>query len=231
MDGAAQPAAPPRPTDAEFFHSHVFPDGEVVSGIKPLNVLQAEADVVHRFSMAGKSVLDVGAWDGFQSFEAERRGAARVLATDHFCWNGPGWADKRGFDYAKFKFGSRVEELEIDVPDITPEALGGTFDVVLFLGVLYHVKDPLVCLERMAAVTAECLIVETETAFDLIPWPVMRYYKRYELNDDPTNYWAPNKLCLTTMLQELGFTRFEIAPTPFHKQSWKRGRIIMHAFR
>ena len=117
------------------------------------------------------------------------------------------------------------------MPDITPEAIGGQFDVVLFLGVLYHVKDPLICLERMAAVTGECLIIETETALDILPWPVMRYYKRYELNDDPTNYWAPNKLCLTTMLQELGFTRFESVPTPFHKVNWKRGRIIMHAFR
>ena len=138
--------------------------------------------------------------------------------------------DLTGFAAARRIYGSRVEYVQANVYDLDHARLG-TFDVVLFLGVLYHVKDPLTCLERMAAVTGECLVVETETAFDLIPWPVMRYYKRYELNDDPTNYWAPNKLCLTTMLQELGFTRFEIAPTPFHKQSWKRGRIIMHAFR
>ena len=53
-------------------------------------------------SLAGRSVLDVGAWDGFFSFEAERRGAKRVLATDSFVWRGEvEWADKSGFDLAK----------------------------------------------------------------------------------------------------------------------------------
>src|SRR5215831_10985883 len=42
--------------------------------------------------LRGKTVLDIGAWDGLFSFEAERRGAARVLATDSFCWNGRGGA-------------------------------------------------------------------------------------------------------------------------------------------
>src|ERR1051326_1573020 len=49
--------------------------------------------------LRGLSVLDIGAWDGFFSFEAERRGAKRVLATDHFCWSGPGWGTKDGFDF------------------------------------------------------------------------------------------------------------------------------------
>lgn len=51
--------------------------------------------------LKGSSVLDIGAWDGFFSFEAERRGASRVLATDDFCWSGPGWGTKNGFDLAR----------------------------------------------------------------------------------------------------------------------------------
>ena len=93
MDGGhAQVSETGTPTAPEaWFHSHVFPDGEAVRGEKPIEVLRKEADVVFRHGVAGKSVLDIGAWDGWFSFEAERRGASRVLATDHYCWGGPGW--------------------------------------------------------------------------------------------------------------------------------------------
>src|SRR5437016_13405957 len=88
-------------------------------------------------SFAGKTVLDIGAWDGFFSFEAERRGAKRVLATDSFVWRGHvDWANKSGFDLAKQALRSNVEEMEIDVLDLSPSTVGA-FDGVLFLGVLY----------------------------------------------------------------------------------------------
>src|SRR6185437_10792367 len=92
-----------------WFHSFTLPDGEAMAGQKPADVLRQEADVIFRHPVAGKSVLDIGAWDGFFSFEAEKRGAARVLATDHFCWSGPGWGTKAGFDYVHGKLGSKVE--------------------------------------------------------------------------------------------------------------------------
>ena len=112
-------------------------------------------------SLAGQSVLDVGAWDGFFSFEAERRDAQRVLATDSYVWNGShDWASKQGFDLAKAALGSKVEELEIDVLELAPEKIG-TFDMVLLLGVLYHMKHPLLALERVASVTGKMLILET----------------------------------------------------------------------
>jgi len=78
----------------------------------------------------GMSVLDIGASDGFYSFEAERRAAKRVLATDHFCWSGPGWGTKAGFDLAHKALGSKVESLDIDVMDLAPERVG-TFDLAL----------------------------------------------------------------------------------------------------
>ena len=216
--------------DITWFHSHAFPDGERTEGVKPADVLAKEAEVIFRHGVAGKSVLDVGAWDGYFSFEAERRGAARVLATDHFCWSGEGWGTKAGFDHAHARFGSKVDTLDIDVPDISPETVG-TFDVVLFLGVLYHLKDPLKGLFQMASVTREMLVVETETAFDILPWPVMRYYEGTELNNDPTNFWAPNSKCLEAMFRDVGFTRFEFAVHPILKPHWKRTRMIAHAWR
>jgi len=226
-------AAPP----ITWFHSHAFPDGERTDGIKPAPVLAQEADAIFGYGVKGKSVLDIGAWDGYFSFEAEKRGASRVLATDHFCWSGPGWGTKAGFDYAHEKFGSKVETLDIDVPAIAPETVG-TFDVVLFLGVLYHVKDPFACLERVASVTNEMMVIETESAFDPFPWPLMRFYEGTSLNNDPTNFWAPNKACLEAMFREIGFKKTVIKRHPCVRPSWrhpdlywKRNRVIMHAWR
>jgi tRNA (mo5U34)-methyltransferase len=213
-----------------WFHSFSLPDGEQTRGVKPADVLAAEAGAIFRHPVAGKSVLDVGAWDGFFSFEAEKRGAARVLATDHFCWSGPGWGTKAGFDHVHAKLGSKVETLDIDVPQISPETVGA-FDVVLFLGVLYHVKDPLKCLEQVASVATERLVIETETALDILPWPVMRFYEGTELNHDPTNFWAPNRRCLEGMLREVGFPRAEFAVHPTHKRNWRRTRMVVHAWR
>jgi tRNA (mo5U34)-methyltransferase len=90
-------------------------------------------------SLEGKSVLDVGAFDGFFSFESERRGAARVVASDEYCWSQPGdpMTDGRGFDIAHWALQSRVEKRWMAVEQISPETVG-TFDVVLSLGVLYH---------------------------------------------------------------------------------------------
>jgi tRNA (mo5U34)-methyltransferase len=223
--------------DITWFHSHAFPDGERTAGIKPAEVLAKEADAIFHYGVAGKSVLDIGAWDGYFSFEAEKRGASRVLATDHFCWSGPGWGTKAGFDHAHKRLNSKVESLDIDVPQISPETVG-SFDVVLFLGVLYHVKDPFASLERVASVTSEMMVVETESAFDPFPWPLMRFYEGTELNNDPTNFWAPNKACLEAMFRELGFKRTEIKRHPCVRPSWrhpdlywKRNRVILHAWR
>lgn len=179
------------------------------------------ADVVFRLGVAGRSVLDVGAWDGFYSFEAERRGAARVLATDHFCWSGEGWGTKQGFYYAHARLGSRVESIDIDLPDLDPSALG-TFDIVLVLGVLYHLRDPYAGLATAAAMTHDLLIVETVTACNILPLPVMRFYLGNELGNDPTNFWAPNVMCLRRLLKDLGFGRIDIVRNTFCEPHMRR---------
>jgi tRNA (mo5U34)-methyltransferase len=165
--------------------------------------------------LSGKTVLDVGAWDGFFSFEAERRGAARVLATDYFAWHGDNWSSKEGFDLARRTLGSKVEDADIDVLDLRPQTIG-TFDVVLLLGVLYHMRHPLLALERVASVTGEQLILETHVDLTWLRRPAMAFYPGLELAWDPTNWWGPNPAAVKAMLHVVGFRRVEIV-TP---NSW-----------
>jgi tRNA (mo5U34)-methyltransferase len=87
---------------------------------------------------SGKSVLDIGCWDGKWSFYAERRGAARVLASDDATQN---WGRSEGLLLAKELFGSAIET-KLDVSIYALDQLGETFDVILCLGVYYHLIDP-----------------------------------------------------------------------------------------
>lgn len=160
--------------------------------------------------LTGKTVLDVGAWDGLFSFTAEQRGASRVLATDWFCWDGPGWGTKECFELARELLGSNVEDLSIDVMDLSPEALGGTFDVVLFLGVLYHLRGPMLALEKVASVTGELLVVNTQLGMMDVEQPAAAFYPGSELGNDPTNWWAPNVPCVVGMLTAVGFSDVEV---------------------
>ena len=183
-------------------------------------------------SFRGLSVLDVGAWDGFFSFEAERRGAARVVASDYYSWHGTGWdtgEGKAGFELARRALGSRVEDVSLDVFDLTPESVG-TFDVVFFLGVLYHVKNPLLALERMAALTRQLLIVETVVDMVGIRRPAAAFYPGKELNGDPTNWWAPNIPAAEGMLRVAGFSNVRTV-TPQRSGPYRVARALSHWLR
>lgn len=178
--------------------------------------------------LSGKAVLDVGAWDGFFSFECERRGAARVLAADHFAWRRNTWSDKRGFQLAREALGSNVEDVEIDVMDLSAEAVG-RFDLVLFLGVLYHLRHPLLALERVASVTAGQLILETHVDLTWLRRPAMAFYPDMELAWDPTNWWGPNPQAVEAMLRAAGFSRIEqVSPS---SPAYRAARTVSRAGR
>jgi tRNA (mo5U34)-methyltransferase len=165
-------------------------------------------------SFKGKSVLDVGAFDGFFSFEAEKRGAKRVLATDSYAWSeSHHWASKQSFDLAKTTLNSKVEEMIIDVLELSPERVG-MFDVVLFLGVLYHMKYPLMALERVASVTREMIVLETLVDMLHYSQPAVAFYPDDEMFGDATNWHGPNPAAVKAMLHEVGFNRVEIVSGP-----------------
>jgi len=230
-------------SDVSWYHTIELAPGVWTPGIdhtpKRIEGLALPSD------LSGWSVLDVGAWDGALSFEAERRGATRVLATDSFCWGGEGWGTKQGFEFARRARGSRVEDLEIDVLDLSPE-LVGTFDLVLFVGVLYHMRHPLLALEHVASVTGRLLVLDTHVSLLNEEEPLLRFYPGSELADDATNWFGPNPAAVDAMLRTVGFSRLEprvVTPTgqdgaparPWRRRTAVRdphqGRYTVHAWR
>ncbi len=186
-----------------WWHSIDLGQGQVTPGVHSQEELH---DNFRRFvlpdDLRGKRVLDIGCWDGFYSFESERRGA-EVVAVD--CWR------PENFFRAKAALGSRIEFHELSVYDVTPARLG-TFDIVLFLGVLYHLRHPLLALERVCELTRETAIVESHVVDNLFPTnhPIMEFYEEDELGGQFDNWWGPNRACLSRMLRASGFARTEV---------------------
>ena len=177
----------------------------------------------------GASVLDIGCWDGFFSFDAVRRGASRVLASDHFAWSRkPGaWGDRRAFELARMHLAPQVEMLDADIDALVAQ-LPGVFDFVLFSGVLYHLRHPLKTLEQIAPLVGETLVIETHLAALDIDQPAMIFYPGSELAGDATNWWGPNVACVEALLRDVGFSVIDYQPHSFYSEQ-RRG--IFHAQR
>ena len=128
--------------------------------------IEAELD---KIDFTNKAVLDIGCWDGYWSFYSERRGAARVLATDDRSQN---WTGSAGFDLAKELFKSSVESnLALSVYDLGK--LETKFDIILCLGVFYHLLDPFYAFAQIRHRCHEHSIVvfEGDAFFGLIETP------------------------------------------------------------
>jgi tRNA (mo5U34)-methyltransferase len=195
--------------------------------------------------LTGKTVLDIGAYDGFFSFEFERRNAKRVLAIDSYSWD-----HQRGLDCflaAREYFKSNVEYRRLDVSDVSPEGIG-QFDLVFCAGVLYHLEDPLLDLKRIRSVTRQQLILETDSLIPAVheSYPLITQYSGdaredalpsrldFDMGAVPTVSWVAYALHLA------GFDRQEVVYTPSFRWLKKiaalvtnrpqHGRLIVHAF-
>jgi tRNA (mo5U34)-methyltransferase len=167
-------------------------------------------------SLEGKTVLDIGCNAGFYSFEMKKRGAARVLGIDF----DPAYLAQARF--AAEVTGLEVEFRQMSVYDIA--GLGEKFDLVIFMGVLYHLRHPLLALDLIHEHVAKDLMLfqsmqrgsqsvpqldrdypfwETEI-FDQPDYPVMHFIEN-EYAHDPTNWWVPNRACVEAMLRSSGF--------------------------
>jgi tRNA (mo5U34)-methyltransferase len=249
-----------------WFHSLDVGGGVVTPGHKSPATLAGELAILGLPDLRGKSVLDIGAWDGYFSFACERLGASRVVALDHFAWSVdfpalaryneecrqagiapephetvPGvWQPdtlpgKQGFDTARRLLGSRVDSVVGDFMTMDLAPLG-QFDVVLFLGVLYHLREPFEALRRLAQVTRDLAVVESVCA--VVPGmghhALVEFLESDELNGDPTNWWAPNRKALMGMARAAGFRSVDCPVAPPEDAApvgyeWHYGRAVMHA--
>ena len=190
-----------------WYHSFDLPDGTHLEGIIPLETLKWRwARFPLPAVLKGKRVLDTGAWDGWFSFEAERRGA-EVTAID--CVEIPHFLEIHE------KLSSRVDYRILDFYELTEAGLG-VFDYVFFLGILYHLKHPLLALEMVCSLTTDTAIVESfvtdgdtwrEHAADV---PTMEFYETDELGNQLDNWIGPSVGCLLAMCRAAGFARVEL---------------------
>jgi len=209
-----------------WYHRMDLGDGIITPGKADTKWGQTGDTIGMPASLAGKTVLDIGAWDGFYSFEAERRGARRVLATDQFAWATE--QAKAGFTLARRALKSRVEDMNVDVMDLSPERVG-VHDLVLFLGVLYHMRHPMLALEKVASVTAEQLIIETHVDMLDVTRPAMAFYPGTELSGDATNWCGPNAPMVLAMLHVAGFKKAVVHAGPFVLPGTTR--MMFHAWK
>jgi len=230
----------------DWYHSIDLGDGIITPGQSvsiPLKPSQLP-------DMRDRAVLDIGAWDGYYSFLAERCGASRVVALDHYAWGvdmrrrDEYWAEcaargefpdhsrdmvdfwnaelpgRRGFDLAREVLRSNVEPVVADFMTVDLESLG-TFDVVLYLGVVYHIKEPLTALERVRRVTREVAVVETE-AIDVAGYEnddLVRFVAGNQVNLDFGNWYVPSVVALRSLCRAAGFSRVETVVGPPQRAS------------
>ena len=209
-----------------WFHSIDFGEGVVAPGIVGSEVLQQSFTWLCLPGLKGKTLLDIGAWNGYYTFETEKRGA-EVTALDSYCWNGAGHGNKNGFDLAYQHFDSKAKTIELEVVDICEEKVG-RHDVVLFLGVLYHLKHPLLALEKVASVADELVVVETQIDLCTVQEPAMRFYPGTELAADSSNWWGPNPAAVLAMMKTVGLKGCKMVHQRNHNP--EQGRAVFHGY-
>ena len=167
-------------------------------------------------NLAGMSVLDIGCNGGFYAIEMKRRGADRVVGID----SDPDYLAQARF--AAETLGTSIEFRQLSIYDVG--ALGETFDLVIFMGVLYHLRHPLLALDLIYENVAKDLMLfqslqrgSDDVApvapdydfwdkdhFDAPGYPKMHFIE-HRYSGDPTNWWAPNLACSAAMLRSSGF--------------------------
>jgi tRNA (mo5U34)-methyltransferase len=195
------------------------------------------AEHLHRVALPerldGLRVLDAGCCDGAVAFECERRGAREVVALDHPDWGyaGTGVARRAGFDLAREALGSAVVPVvaDIETDDLAPL---GTFDLVLLLGVIYHLKAPLPATEQVGRLVAPggLLVVESHVGALNVARPAFDFYPGAELGGDPTCWFCPNPAGVIALLNVAGFDRAAMVGGRYGHNAWG-ARAVFHARR
>lgn len=204
---------------AQWFHSFELSHGIVTPGANPTD---AKAILNDRFSLpkdlTGKTALDIGALDGPYSFELERRGAT-VTSLDI---QSP---DVSGYNTAKAVLGSKNEYIQGNVYDLNRIMDGRKFDIILFFGVWYHLKHPVLAFEQVSHALKDdgLVLFEGETLKNYAEstngsdhsdkkliagmaesdLPITLYYSG-PFKKDQWNWFVPNRACVKEWLETAG---------------------------
>jgi tRNA (mo5U34)-methyltransferase len=210
-----------------WFHSINLGGGVVTPGVKTRADLMQEASAIFApIAVRNRSLVDIGAWNGCFTVEAARRGPSRLLAVDEYTWAHPEIRGKESFDLVMARLGIKAETRLADIQTANVETIG-RWQIVLFLGVFYHLLDPIVALRSLAEIAGEVLVVETHLDLQDVATPAMAFYPGTELAGDPTNWWAPNRPALEGLLKVVGFPKVVFTPNP----TAPGVRGIFHAFK
>ncbi len=152
-------------------------------------------------SLEGKSVLDVGTTNGAVAFECERRGASRVVAVDIL--------DDRRFGFAAIAelLQSNVQFVQASVYELA-DTLREEFDLVIFWGVLYHLRHPLLGLDSLRRLSRGRVMLESAVCDHAFPdaGPLAQFHRLDDLGGDGSNWWSPSIRCLQDWVISAGFT-------------------------
>ncbi len=228
-----------------WYHKIELPGGIVTPGWSPIDASR----YCIPDDLTGKRVLDIGAWDGYWTFEALKRGAAEVVAIDDFSddvgvpdvvkrtnkWETFDLcAEAFGFDRedlggcqgglsTRNSEGQKCTRMAMSVYDIT-EKIFGRFDVVFFFGTIYHLKHPLLALEKISDICDGSLYVETASLDEYSAYrggvgkgfnqneALMEFYPTDQYAENASNWWAPTLQCLGAMMETVGFKDVDCWP-------------------
>jgi tRNA (mo5U34)-methyltransferase len=200
----------------QWYHQITFPDGSVTPGTNESeNTLAVYDSIGLPKQMDGMRVIDVGCSDGFYSFLCEKRGASEVVSLDYRL------PTATGFSVASSILKSNARHTVDNVYNLSPDKFG-QFDLIIFVGVMYHLRNPLLALDKIrsiakkgATVLVETHIVNPElmkifleaglsenSARKVLAQPLWQFYLRDALNHDATNKWAPTLGGLVQICEE-----------------------------
>ena len=197
-----------------WYHSFKIGNVENTNTKSSLNYQMWVSSIIPE-NLENKTVLDIGAADGYYSFLCESRGAKKVVAVD--------WTEFPGFTVAHKVLNSKVEFRKLVIDDSTIgftkiksqvgtiDEIKEKFDVVLLFGVLYHIPSPIMVIQKLFKNTSMLLI-----ASHIIDSkePAMYYYPEYSLTPgDTTNWWVPTPSCLTDIGKRIGFMKSDLVDT------------------
>jgi tRNA (mo5U34)-methyltransferase len=207
-----------------WYHCIDLGNGIITPGRMP-----HDKDAYRLPDLAGKRVLDVGAWDGYWTFEALKRGASQVVAVEN-------WSDYpflagdkpvkewQNFDLCREILGYTDEQCQrytMSLYDVKPETFG-MFDVVFLFGTLYHMRHPLLALDIVSAVCKSTICIETAICDDYSAYKgfgagyanrkdiIMEFFPTDEFDGISSNWWSPTLECLDRMISCAGFDDVDV---------------------